>query len=194
MGEHTDVTRHVDDDPDDVEWVRERPDRPLVVVEPDPTWPQAYADVATRVRTALGDRVLALDHVGSTAVPGLPAKPVIDVDLTVADSSDEPSYVPALERVGFLLQLREPAWHQHRVLVGEQPPTNLHIWSPGSPEAVRHRIFRDWLIEHPDDRDRYVAAKRAAAGATADVAEYNRHKQDVIREILDRAFRANGLL
>ena len=69
------------------------------------SWPTASA-------RALGDRVLALEHVGSTSVPDLPAKPIIDIDLTVTDSSDEAAYVPALEQVGFVLQVREPGWHR----------------------------------------------------------------------------------
>jgi GrpB-like predicted nucleotidyltransferase (UPF0157 family) len=89
--------------------------------------------------------VLVVEHVGSTAVVGLPAKPVIDIDLTVADSVDEAAYVPALEGVGFRLVIREPWWHEHRCLVHDDPRCNLHVFSPGAPEPVRHRIFRDWL-------------------------------------------------
>ena len=95
--------------------------------------------------SALGDRVLTLEHVGSTSVPDLPAKPVIDIDLTVADSSDEAAYVPALEEAGFALRIREPRWHEHRCLVSFAPAANLHVWSPGSPEAIRHHMFHDWL-------------------------------------------------
>ena len=83
--------------------------------------------------------MLALEHVGSTSVADLPAKPVIDIDLTVHDSSDEAAYVPALEEVGFVLQIREPRWHEHRCLVASSPAANLHVWSPDSPEAIRHR-------------------------------------------------------
>ena len=112
--------------------------------------------LATRIRNVLGHRVLALEHVGSTSVPGLPTKPIIDIDLTVVDSSDEVAYVPALERVGFVLTIREPRWHQHRCLTSTDPKSNVEVWGPGSPEAIRHTMFRDWLRTHPDDRARYA--------------------------------------
>jgi GrpB-like predicted nucleotidyltransferase (UPF0157 family) len=201
------ITRHSDFDPAAVIWVADRPPAapaaPVVIVDPDPSWPARYAELAGRIRDALGDAVRALDHVGSTSVPDLPAKPIIDIDLTVADAAAEAAYVPALEAAGFRLQLREPAWHDHRLLVADEPAANLHVWSPGSPEVIRHRMFRDWLADHADDRARYAAAKQAAAAATyaarraapaADsVMAYNRHKQAVIREILDRLFEAHHM-
>ena len=193
------ITRHDDADPDEDVWVGERPaTSPIAVVDPDPAWPTQFDELADRVRRALGDRVLALAHVGSTSVPDLAAKPVIDIDLIVADSSDEVAYVPALERVGFVLQVREPRWHEHRCLVATSPPANLHVWSPDSPEVIRHRMFRDWLRDHPEDRARYADAKRVSAdesnAADEAVMFYNLRKQPVIREILDRMFRAHGML
>ena len=193
-----DVTRHTDFDPDDIEWVGpERRRDAVVVAEPDDAWSTWYADLAVRIRRALGATVLDLQHVGSTSVPGLPAKSIIDIDLTVADPRDEAAYVPALEAEGFWLRLREPGWHQHRLLYTEDPPANVHVFGPGSPELVRHRMLREWLKEHADDRRRYAAAKRAAAlatnGAGESVTSYNVRKEPAIREILDRMFRANGL-
>jgi GrpB-like predicted nucleotidyltransferase (UPF0157 family) len=194
------VTRHSDADPDGVEWVGEDPVRSTIeIVDPDPAWPAHYAELAARVRRALGAAALALEHVGSTSVPDLPAKPVIDIDLTVADPRDEGAYVPALEREGFRLRLREPGWHEHRLLVTTSPPpANLHVFGADSPELVRHRMFRDWLRDHPDDRAQYAAIKRSSATASNAAAEaavdYNRRKEPVIRDILDRMFRANGLL
>ena len=193
------ITRHDDFDPDVDPWVGGPPAvSPIAVVESDPSWPAQYEELAQRIRVALGDRVLELEHVGSTSVPDLPAKPVIDIDLTVADSSDEPAYVPALEQAGYTLTIREPRWHEHRCLVASSPRSNLHVWSPDCAEAIRHRMFRDWLRDHPDDRERYAEAKRssAAAATTAgeDVMAYNLRKQPVVREILDRMFRAHGML
>ena len=171
---------------------------PIAVVDPDPAWPAKFEWLAEHIRIALGDGVLALDHDGSTSIPDLPAKAIIDIDLTVADSSDEAAYVPALERIGFVLQIREPRWHEHRVMVATSPRTNLHVWSPHSPEVIRHRMFRDWLRDHPADRARYAAAKRAAADESNAAGEtttsYNLRKQPVVREILDRVFRAHGML
>ena len=192
------ITRHDDADPDEEVCVGERPPtRPIFVVDPDPSWPAQFNELADRVRRALGDRVLALEHVGSTSVPDLAAKPVIDIDLTVIDSSDEAAYVPALEQVGFLLHIREPRWHEHRCMVSTSPAANLHIWSPGSPEVIRHRMFRDWLRDHPEDRVRYADAKRVSADETTAADEavmaYNLRKQPIVREILDRMFRAHGM-
>ena len=130
--------------------------------------------------------------------PTLPAKPIIDIDLVVTDSSDEAAYVPALEQIGFVLLVREPGWHQHRLMVATSPPANLHVFSPDSPEVIRHRMFRDWLRDHPDDRVLYTDAKRVAADESNAAGEampaYNLRKQPIIREILDRMFRAHGML
>ena len=170
----------------------------IEVIDPDPGWPRRYDRLAGRIREALGWRVLQLEHVGSTAVPGLAAKPIIDIDLTVADPGREQDYVPALEAAGFRLVIREPWWHGHRMLRSDEPPCNLHVFGFDSPELVKHRIFRDWLRGNPGERDRYAATKRrAAAEANAGaehVMQYNARKQQVIREIYRRAFIATGLL
>lgn len=100
--EVAEIVRHHDHHDAAVDWVVPPSPERIDVVPADPTWPSAYAEVAARVRSALGDAVLGLEHVGSTAVPGLAAKPVIDVDLTLADPREEPAYVPALEAAGFV--------------------------------------------------------------------------------------------
>jgi GrpB-like predicted nucleotidyltransferase (UPF0157 family) len=168
------------------------------VTDPDPDWPRQYRVLVARIREALGWRVLQLEHVGSTSVPGLPAKPVIDIDLTVADPGREQDYIPVLEKIGFRLVIREPWRDAHRALVSDDPRCNLHVWGFDSAEPVRHRIFRDWLRGNPAERDCYAAAKReAAAEANArgeHVMQYNARKQQVIREIYHRAFVAAGLL
>jgi GrpB-like predicted nucleotidyltransferase (UPF0157 family) len=81
----------------------------------------------------LGWRVLQLEHVGSTSVPGLAAKPVIGIDLTVADPGREQDYVPALEAARFQLLIREPWWYGHLMLRADQPPCNLHVFGFDSP-------------------------------------------------------------
>ena len=169
----------------------------VAVVPYDPAWPAAYEELAAKVKAALGSAVLALDHVGSTSVPGLAAKPTVDIDLTVADATDEDSYVPALDRHDFTLVIRESWWYEHRLLRHSGPRCNLHVWSPGCPEPVRHIIFRDWLRDHPEDRDLYEREKQAAAHRTrlsrGDVVDYNERKREAIREIYARAFSALGL-
>jgi GrpB-like predicted nucleotidyltransferase (UPF0157 family) len=174
------------------------PDTGIEVSDPDPSWPRQYDELAGRIRAALGGRALQLEHVGSTAVPGLAAKPIIDIDLTVADPQREPQYVPALETIGFRLVIREPWWYGHRALRADEPRCNLHVFGPDSPELVRHRILRDWLRGNPRERDRYAAAKRLAASeanaAGEHVMQYNARKQQVVREIYHRAFLAAGLI
>ena len=175
-----------------------RPATGIEMTDPDLAWPRQYDVLAARIREALGWRVLQLDHVGSTAVPGLAAKPVIDIDMTVADPGRELDYVPALETAGFQLTVREPWWYGHRMLRADDPACNLHVFGFDSPELVKHRIFRDWLRGNPGERDRYAAAKREAASRAnaggEHVMQYNARKQQVIREIYDRAFVATGLL
>ncbi|HEU4810662.1 MAG TPA: GrpB family protein [Nocardioides sp.] len=168
------------------------------VAEPDPEWPARFDELAARIRAALGWRVLNLEHVGSTAVPGLPAKPIIDMDLTVADPDDEDAYVPALEAAGFELRIREPWWYGHRVLRAAVPNCNLHVFGYDSPELVKHRIFRDWLRGNAGERDLYAAAKRDAADTAnahgEHTMQYNARKELVVREIYHRAFVAAGLI
>ena len=190
------ITRHHEPDPDENPWVNGPPPPVQVtIVDPDDGWPDRFRSLATDIRAALGDVALEVEHVGSTSVPGLAAKDVIDIDLTVADPRNEATYLPCLEATGWRLVIREPSWHEHRGLVRcDGPAANLHVFGPDSPEAIRHRMFRDWLRSHPEDRDRCAEAKRAAAPGGGRVMDYNARKQDTIREIYDRLFRAAGLL
>ncbi|KAH7213334.1 grpb/dephospho-CoA kinase [Fusarium redolens] len=172
---------------------------PIAIVEPDPAWPELFARAKARIESALGDTAISINHVGSTSVPGLPAKAIIDIDLTVKDHNDEASYVQALEDVGFHFLLREPGWHGHRFFCDYEPvPTNLHVWGPGCPEVARHKIFTDWLRKNDDDRKLYEDIKRESAKASVengeDVMGYNSRKQKVIHEILQRAFKDLGYL
>jgi GrpB-like predicted nucleotidyltransferase (UPF0157 family) len=121
-------------------------------------------------------------------VPGLPAKPVVDIDLVVSDSSDEGAYVPRLEAAGYVLRIREPDWFEHRLFKGPDTNVNLHTFSDGCEEVDRMLLFRDWLREHADDRERYAQAKRElAAREWKYVQNYADAKSEVVREILARA-------
>ncbi|KAI0448881.1 GrpB domain protein [Xylaria acuta] len=197
MATALEVTTILEVDEKDVEFISTRPQKPLKIVEYRTEWPAMYAEVEKRIRQALGDRVILLQHVGSTSVPGLAAKDVIDVDLVVADPGDEESYVPDLQAAGFQFILREPVWYQHRFFHLEEPYTNLHVFGSDSPELVRHRLFRDWLREHEDDRNRYTEMKREAAEVSSAAGEtvqrYNNRKEPVVRDILRRIFEAHGL-
>ncbi|WP_202879249.1 GrpB family protein [Nocardioides cynanchi] len=197
------ITRHYFDDPPPGAdpWV-DGPSQPyeIVVTEYDARWPADFARVEGAIRDALGERVLELHHVGSTSVAGLPAKPVIDVDLVVADPADEASYLPELEAAGFVHTIREPWWHEHRLVTYADPVAYVHVFGPGCPEVVRHLMFQAWLRDHPDDLAAYADAKRTAAAAMnarpggGTGMDYNRHKEPVVLAIYDRMFRAHGLL
>jgi GrpB-like predicted nucleotidyltransferase (UPF0157 family) len=160
----------------------------VILADPDPTWPTLYEREATRIRSTLGNRVLLLEHVGSTAVPGLMAKPIIDVVLVVADSSDEASYVPDLEAEGYTLRIREPEWFEHRLLKGPDTDINLHVYSEGSTEVDRMIAFRDHLRMDVGDRERYAEVKRELAQQNWKyVQNYADAKSAVVAEILERA-------
>ncbi|GIM93419.1 hypothetical protein Ato02nite_052120 [Paractinoplanes toevensis] len=171
--------------------VGERPARwdHIVIEDYDPSWVTRFDDAAAPIRSALGSQIIALEHVGSTSVPGLPAKPIIDIDLTIADTENEAAYLPPLATLGYRLILREPWWHGHRMLIPPDADVNLHVWPPDSPELLRHRLFRDWLRTHPDDRAHYAETKHRVARATAaDPATYNMGKNEVIDDIFTRIF------
>lgn len=166
----------------------------LAVVAARDDWADRAATLGAQVVGALGGELLGLEHVGSTAVPGLPAKDVIDLDLTVTDPADEASYVPTLSQLGYRLTVREPAFEEHRMLRLDEPRVNLHVYGPGSAEAARHMLFRDWLSEHEADRLLYARAKTEAATGQAQTAmDYNARKAAVVREIYARAFAARGI-
>ncbi|MDE3230542.1 MAG: GrpB family protein, partial [Chloroflexota bacterium] len=164
---------------------------PVILADYDPTWPEQYAAEARKICHALGTQARLVKHVGSTSVPGLPAKPLLDILLLVSDSADEAGYVPALEAAGYRLHIREPEWYQHRLLKGDTPAVNLHVFSLGCEEAARMLLFRDWLRAHDDERDLYAATKRKLAAQTWRYTQnYADAKSEVVRAILTRALAA----
>ncbi len=177
---------HVDQQPT-------RLDGPVLLVDYDPAWPALYARDAERIRAALGERVLLLEHVGSTSVPGLAAKPKIDMLLGVADSADEAAYVPTMEAAGYVLHIREPDWHEHRLFKGPDTDINLHVLTAGHPEIARMLLFRDWLRDNESDRRLYERAKRELAARTWTYTQhYADAKTAVVEEIIARATAANA--
>lgn len=163
---------------------------PIRLVEYDSEWPRKYEQEAERISTALGRRALQIEHVGSTAVPRLVAKPIIDIVLSVADPADEPQYASALEAAGYRLHLREPSWYGHRLFQGAQDRVNLHVFSPGCPEIERMVRFRDCLRTSRDDRELYARAKRALAEQEwKHTQDYADAKSTVVEEIMSRALR-----
>jgi GrpB-like predicted nucleotidyltransferase (UPF0157 family) len=161
---------------------------PIKLAEYDDAWPERFRSEAAKIRSALGDRARLVEHTGSTAVPGLAAKPIIDITLTVPDSSKEDDYVPALEAAGYVLRIREPDWYEHRVLKPPDLGVNLHVFSAGCPEIDRMLLFRDWLRSHDDDRELYERTKRELAQQDWKyVQNYADAKTTVVEEIIARA-------
>lgn len=166
---------------------------PIRLVDHDPSWPSLFAREAARIRAALGDRVVMLEHTGSTSVPGLAAKPIIDMLLVVPDSGDEPSYVPSLEAAGYVLRIREPEWYQHRCFKGPDTNVNLHVLSRGCEEIERVLLFRDRLRSVPAERALYERTKRElAAREWRHVQNYADAKTEVVEAIIARARTARG--
>jgi GrpB-like predicted nucleotidyltransferase (UPF0157 family) len=163
-------------------------DAPITLADYDPAWPDLFAREEARIRAALARRALLVAHAGSTSVPGLAAKPIIDIVLAVPDSADEPAYVPDLEAAGYVLRIREPDWHEHRMLRRRDPAVQVHVFTAGSPEIDRMLAFRDRLRTVASDRERYEAAKRElAAHRWRYVQDYADAKNAIVEEIIARA-------
>ena len=161
---------------------------PIRILDYDPAWPRLYAAETSRLRTVLGDRIVRIEHTGSTSVPGLAAKPTIDIALEVWDSGDEPAYLPDMENVGYVLRIREPDWFQHRLFKGPAADINLHTFSANCPEVDRMLLFRDWLRADEADRELYADSKRKlAARDWKYMQQYADAKTAVILEIMERA-------
>ena len=161
---------------------------PITLVDYDPAWPAQFAREAARIRRALGDRALRVEHVGSTAVPGLIAKPIIDILLVVTDSADEPAYVPALEAAGYVLRIREPEWHEHRLFKSSATALNLHVFSVGAEEIERLLLMRDRLRANAADRELYARTKRQLAQQHWHYTQhYADAKSEVVEAIIARA-------
>lgn len=162
----------------------------VVLVEYDAGWPARYRRHEERIRAALGDRVVEVHHAGSTSVPGLAAKDVIDVVLVVSDPTDEAAYVPALEAAGYTFHLREPEWHEHRLFKERSPRVNLHVFGPDCEEVRRMLAFRDHLRSDDTDRRLYERTKRdLATREWGRVQDYADAKTDVVSDIMKRAIR-----
>lgn|SRR5512134_3556404 len=165
-------------------------DGPVHLAEYDPSWPERFDREAERIAAALGERALMIEHVGSTSVPGLAAKPTIDILLIVADSADEEAYLPALEAAGYALRIREPDWNEHRMVVDHAANVQVHVLSEGCPEIERVLLFRDRLRSDAADRALYERTKRELAMRTwRYVQNYADAKGDVVEEIIARARR-----
>ena len=159
--------------------------RKVVIADYDPGWPLRFERERDRIAARLGQEMRRIEHIGSTAVPGLAAKPVVDILATVPDVGDERAYQPAIEALGFELRVLEPT---HRAFRTPERDVNLHVWGDDDPEVERHLVFRDHLRLNPNDRALYELTKRElAAQEWPDINYYADAKNAVIADIMERA-------
>jgi GrpB-like predicted nucleotidyltransferase (UPF0157 family) len=160
----------------------------IVIADYNPAWPERFRRKAEKIRAALGDAALSVEHVGSTSVPGLAAKPKVDILLVVEDSGDEASYLPAMEEAGYVLRVREPDFDEHRMFRTLEKDVHVHVFSPGSPEIGRLLMLRDHLRKDEGDRELYAQTKRELASRDWPRTEhYADAKTEVVEGILARA-------
>jgi GrpB-like predicted nucleotidyltransferase (UPF0157 family) len=157
----------------------------IKIVDYDTDWPKRFKTHARIIADALGGSALRIEHVGSTSVSGLAAKPIIDILVVVPDSADESAYLPRLEAAGYALRVREPDWNEHRMFRTAEKDVHIHIYPASCPEIQRNLAFRDRLRRNIDDRRRYEQTKRElAAKEWADMNAYAEAKTEVIESII----------
>jgi GrpB-like predicted nucleotidyltransferase (UPF0157 family) len=157
----------------------------IVVLDYDPAWPARFEHVRARVHGALGEGALSVEHIGSTSVPGLAAKPIIDVLVVVSDVDDEPSFATALEDAGFVLRVREPG---HRMFRTPAKDVHIHVYGSGDQAVRNYLAFRDRLRVDDVDRTLYAKVKQDLAQRPwSDMNHYADAKTEVITQILGRA-------
>lgn len=165
----------------------------IEIADYDPRWPELFRAEQERIRAALGARALRIEHCGSTSVPKLAAKPIIDIILEVTDSSREDDYLPRLEAAGYVLRHREPDWNEHRMFRRPGAQVNLHVYTANCPEVARMIAFRDWLRVNDTDRELYERTKRQLVTRNWKyVQDYADAKTDIVKQITDRAVAATS--
>ncbi|CAN7445677.1 GrpB family protein [Knoellia sp. LjRoot47] len=159
--------------------------RELHLAEHDPAWAGWFADHEARIRGALGDTALAVEHIGSTSVTGLAAKPILDILVTVADITADEDYVDPLVTAGYVLRVREPG---HRLVRTEQRDVHVHILETGDPAAIDYLLLRDHLRADHADRRLYEDTKRELVTRDwSDMNAYAYAKTEIIESIKARA-------
>lgn len=159
--------------------------REIVLVANDEQWPDQFREHQARIARALGPIAVRIEHVGSTAISGLSAKPIIDIQVSVAHVEDEDSYLPDLLNADYLLRVREPG---HRMVRTSTLDVHVHICEVGSDWERRHLLFRDWLRRDTHDREAYERLKRELSRKEwADMNDYAEAKGPLISDITQRA-------
>jgi len=162
-----------------------REQREIVIIDYDDTWASTAASMAQKIKDCVGPAALSVEHIGSTSVSGLAAKPVIDMLLVVDDIDDEESYIVPLESLGLRLRVREPG---HRMLRTAELDFHVHVLPTNTAEQIDYLDFRDWLRVSATDRALYESTKRTlAANSWSDMNHYADAKSAVIQQILTRA-------
>ena len=159
--------------------------RKLVLIDHDPRWAATYAEHERRIRSALGPAAVQVEHIGSTSVPGLAAKPIIDVLVVVEDITAEEDYLASLLEAGYVLRVREPG---HRLVRTPSRDANVHVLESGDPAAEDYLLFRDRLRSSAEDRDLYERTKRVLVEQDwPDTQAYADAKTEVVEAIKERA-------
>ena len=160
------------------------------IVDHDPAWPARAAAELRRIAGALGAVAVRLEHVGSTAVPGLAAKPIVDLQVSVDALEPRERYVAPLERLGYLFvpAPESPDYH----FFGRPPERprafHVHVCEAGSEQELRHVAVRDFLRAHPAEAERYAAVKReVAARHLEDRLAYIEGKDEYVAALERRA-------
>ena len=163
-----------------------RPTDRIELLEYDPGWPARFSAWRARIETRLGP--VRVEHVGSTAVPGLVAKPSIDVQVSVPSTADEDGYLPGLVALGLQLRSRDEMHRYFRPFPDKPRDVHVHVCAVGSSWERDHVLFRDYLRAHPEVRDEYAEVKRTAARAWADDRlGYTDAKSEFILDAMDAA-------
>jgi GrpB-like predicted nucleotidyltransferase (UPF0157 family) len=166
--------------------------RQIVVIDYDPNWPSLYEQEKDRIAAALGEGVVQIEHIGSTSVPGLAAKPIIDIAVGVADFEEARAYVPIIESLGYTYEPGFEADLPERRFFWKGLPSrhtyHIHMAEPGSLEWIKPILFRDYLRAHPAEARQYQALKRKLAlRYGSDMEAYVKGKTEFVRSILSKA-------
>ena len=173
----------------ELELLGEATNEPVYVVDADPGWPARFEALRARLEARLGPS-FRIDHVGSTAVAGLAAKPIIDIQVSVPDLADEHAYRTAIESIGVVLRAREPGHRFFRTPPETERRLHVHVCESGGDWERRHLLFRDYLRAHPERAAEYERLKRRRAEELRDDRiAYTDAKDDFVAETLTRAER-----
>jgi len=164
---------------------------PVIIVDYDPRWPILYEDEKDRIRGIIGHKVLAIEHIGSTAVPGLGAKPIVDIMACVRGSSDADECVPILRNIGYddvTPQEGNPDWYYCLGKGTHNMGYHLHLMRYMSDFSRKHILFREYLRAHPDAAQQYLELKRGmAARYGSDRVAYTESKTSFVESVVARA-------